>query len=85
MKTYPDIGLDLAVLGSVISCIGVLFNNIILNHILAMQIWAFSNPILLVWAYGNWKRWWDGGISGMALFGMYSVFTISNLYGVLVL
>jgi len=76
-----DLGLDIAVLGSIVSCIGVIWNNIFLNHIAAMQIWAFSNLILLVWSYGLWKKKWDGGLSGLVLCLMYFFYTITNVWG----
>lgn len=78
-----NLGLDLAVLGAIISCLGVFANNILLDHILAMQIWMFSNPVLMLWAIGNWRRWWDGGLSGLALTGMYVIFTVTNLIGLM--
>jgi len=83
MTDTKNIGLDLAVLGSTISCVGVVANNILLDHLLAMQIWMFSNPILLVWAYGLHKHWWDDGLSGLAISVMYLIFTVSNLYGLM--
>jgi hypothetical protein len=46
-----------------------------------MWIWMPSNIILLVWAIGNSIGWWDGGLSGVALAIMYSIFTISNTLG----
>jgi hypothetical protein len=46
-----------------------------------MWFWMLSNPILFVWAYGNIKNWWNGGISVEALAAMYIIFTITNFYG----
>lgn len=77
------IGEALAITGSLVSIIGVYENNISRNHFEAMQIWALSNPILFFWSVGIWQGWWDGGISGAALAGLYGVFTTTNLYGLL--
>ena len=76
-----DIGLDIAVLGGIISCVGVVWNNIFLDHVTAMQIWAVSNVVLLVWSYGLWKKWWDGGLSGLVLCLMYLFYTVTNIWG----
>lgn len=76
-----NLGADLAVFGAVISCIGVIANNIQMDHILAMQVWRFSNIILLGWAYGLYRKWWDGGISGAALVGMYGFYVVTNEWG----
>ena len=80
-EQLSGIGADLAVIGAIISCAGVVANNIWLDHVLAMHIWRFSNLILLVWAYGLYKKWWDGGISGAALVGMYGFYVVTNEYG----
>lgn len=81
--SIKDIGLDVAVIGSIVSCVGVIANNLMLDHILAMQIWMFSNIILLVWSYGLWKNWWNGGISGMVLCGMYAFYAVTNVWGLM--
>lgn len=78
-----DIGLDLAVVGCIISCVGVVANNLMLDHILAMQIWMFSNLVLLVWAYGLYRKWWDGGLSGLVLCVMYLFYTVTNVWGLM--
>jgi len=71
----------LAVGGSVISVAGTLVNNLYLDHTTAMLFWMISNPILFVWAIGNIKNWWNDGISIEALAAMYSIFTVTNFYG----
>ena len=80
----PDtIGVILAVVGSIISITGTIVNNIWLYHTLAMGIWMISNPILFGWAYGSYKKWWNGGLSFEAVGCMYAIFTITNFYGLL--
>ena len=78
-----DVGLDLAALGSFVSIVGVIANNIAHDYKLAMMIWCVSNVILMIYFYGHWKKMWDGGISTEIIFGMYVVFTISGIYGVI--
>ena len=83
MTTYPELGLDLAVIGSIISCVGVIANNILLDHIMAMEIWMVSNIFLFIWSYGLYRKYWDGGISGAVLCGMYAFYSITNLWGLM--
>ena len=78
-----NIGLDLAVIGCAIGIIVVLLNNVFLMHREAMLIWCVSNVILMVYFYGQWMDWWDGGISSEVIFVMYCVMFISGLYGVM--
>ena len=80
-----NIGPVLAISGSLLSIIGALMNNLYLDHIGAMKVWIFSNLLLLAWAYGYDREYWDGGLSGKALVVMYLVFTISNFYGLFIL
>jgi hypothetical protein len=79
---YDQIGIGLSIVGSIISVIASLYNNLKHDHQKAMVIWGYgSNPILLIWSAGLSLHLWDGGIEGIPLFGMYLIFTISNLYG----
>lgn len=75
------IGATLAIAGTIISCLGVVANNLILDHVMAMYVWRISNIILFFWAFGLWRKLWDGGISGAALCGMYAFFVITNEWG----
>jgi hypothetical protein len=79
------IGYLIAIVGAALSIIGTLVNNLWLDHTLAMWIWLFSNPILLMWAIGNRRGLWDGGLSIDALIVMYFVFTITNFTGLILL
>ena len=78
---YDGVGTALAVCGSILSLSGALVNNLFLMHTMAMWFWQASNPILFLWAYGTYKKWWDGGISIEAIGIMYFVFSITNAYG----
>jgi hypothetical protein len=75
------IGSVLAVSGAALTIIGTLVNSIWLDHIAAMGIWLFSNPIMLAWAIGYDREYWDGGLTGKALITLYLVLTILNAYG----
>jgi len=81
MIDKKDIGLDLVVIGSTISIIGVLANNVFLLHITAMQIWVLSNLIFAAFFYGRWKQWWDGGLADEVMCGMYLVMLVSGVWG----
>jgi len=78
-----NIGLDLAVIGSAISIVGVLVNNVFLLHVLAMQIWVFSNLIFCICFYGRTKDYWDGGLSDKVMFWMYVVMFLSGILGLM--
>jgi hypothetical protein len=76
------IGSVLAIGGSVLSLTGALINNLFLDHILAMMIWSFSNPLYLIYFIGIDYKWWNGQhVSTRAVILSYSIFTISNFYG----
>lgn len=46
-----------------------------------MKIWMTSNPILATWAMGYGLGIWNGGLSAAALAVMYTIFTVTNWYG----
>jgi hypothetical protein len=75
------VGQTLVIAGSATSIVGALANNLLLDHLLAMQIWQVSNLLLVMWAIGFWRRWWTNGIGAIALIVMYSTFFISNEIG----
>ena len=81
MIPRENIGLDLAVLGTVISIVGVVANNIFLLHYIAMMVWLFSNLIFIVYFYGRAKDWWDGGIPDMLLCINYIVMLVTGIFG----
>ena len=84
MIPLETVGITLATTGSIISVIGSLYNNLWHNHLAAMKIWGYgSNPLLLIWSLGLCLHLWDGGLSGVALAAMYSIFTVTNIYGLL--
>jgi hypothetical protein len=78
-----NLGLDLAVIGSSISIIGVITNNVFLMHREAMIIWCGSNILLMVYFYGHWKGWWDGGVSSATLCVLYGVMLVTGLWGLM--
>lgn len=78
-------GILLAAIGSIISIYGTIINNLVFNHVRAMIIWAFSNTILMLWAFGQAFGFWNGGVSSVFLCSMYSVFTATNFYAMYVL
>jgi hypothetical protein len=83
MINTRNIGLDLAVIGSAICVIGVLLFNIFRMYREATIILCISSIIFMVYFYGQWKDYWDGGLSSEVIFMMYCVLTAIGLYGVM--
>ena len=81
MEVLALAGSVLAVSGSIISVAGALVNNLKHNHRGAMQLWMFSNVILLGWSIGYLAGLWNGSLSIGALMVMYLVFAVSNFWG----
>lgn len=78
-------GSYLSIISAIIGIIGSLINTIFFNHNAAILIWMVSNPMLVIWAYGGDRGWWNGsGLSYRALFIMYLVYTMSGVYAVVV-
>lgn len=75
------VGLGLSLTGCIISATGTVVNNIFLDHVFAMQIWRFSNFILVGYFFGNYKGWWEGGLSAGAMCLLYVIFCITNEWG----
>ena len=81
--TLHRIGNTISVGGTILSIAGALCNNILLNHLLAMQIWMASNLVLLCYFIGVYFEYWNGKLSTSAIIVMYLLFASSNLYGLL--
>lgn len=73
----------LIILGSGLGIIGGVVNALT-YHNLAIDIWMVSNLLLLCWAIGFIKGWWNKKISVEAIAIMYAVFTICNIYAIVV-
>ena len=84
MINVKDIGLDLVAVGTLISLIGVVYNNLLLQHTMAMFVWVFSNAIFGIYFYGRINDWWDGGLSNKFLLVNYLFMLVSGVYGLLV-
>lgn len=76
-----DLGLPVAILGTVISLYGIYLNNQKHDHTGAMLVWFWSNPILTIYFIGQTLSWWNGGLSSAAMAFLYGVFTVSNWKG----
>ena len=81
--TKHNLGFALVIIGTVISCIGVIYNNIFLDHIAAMVIWCASNTLFSIYFYGRWKKWWDGGICDEIMCVLYLVMLVSGIWGLM--
>lgn len=80
-KLYYYFGQFLAVTGALISMAATIINNVFLLHVLAMQVWAISNPLMFVYFIGLYFKKWDGGLSLLAMIVMYGLYIITNNYG----
>jgi hypothetical protein len=74
-------GTAIVAISTIISMIGVAFNNVALDHIAAMQVWMISNVMFAVFFYGQYKKWWNGGLPSAILCGFYVFCFITGLYG----
>lgn len=83
MTDLRNYGLDIVVAGSIISLIGVVYNNLLLNHIAAMQIWCISNILFSIYFFGRWRQWWDGGICDEIMCGLYLFMFGSGVWGLM--
>jgi hypothetical protein len=75
------IGTACAVLGSTLACYGVWVFNVKKDPATANILWAFSNPILFVWAVGYIAQAWDGLMPITVLAGMYGYYTVASWWG----
>jgi len=83
VKSHPEFGLGMAFTGMIISCAGVLANNILLDHILAMIIWVPSNTLFLIYFFGRTQGMWDGHIGDNLMCVNYLVMLVSGLWGLI--
>jgi hypothetical protein len=83
MIDTKDIGLDIVVVATIISVLGVIFNNLLLNHIAAMQVWTASNALFAIYFYGRWKGKWDGGLCDEIMCGLYLFMLVSGVWGLM--
>jgi len=84
-STDTYVGNWIAAIASVISIYGVLQNNLALDHTGAMKTWVVSNLIFAIFFYGQYKGWWNGGVSSGIVCTTYLLMLITGLYGLVVL
>lgn len=71
----------MVIIGTIVTTTGVIFNNVFLNHIMAMLIWTVSNTVFTVFFFGRGRKWWDGGLADDIMCGTYLVMLVSGVYG----
>ena len=76
-----NVAIFLVIIASIISTLGVVSNNVMLDHVLAMRIWRWSNIIFWAYFFGRWRKWWDGGIPDAIMTGLYTLYIITNELG----
>lgn len=80
---WNRIGMVLAVTGSSLSLLGGVANNLLLNHVVAMQLWAISNPLLLLFIMGVYDGKWKNGIGLLFVGGSYAFFFVTGILGLM--
>ena len=80
-STDTLIGNWLAIVASAISISGVICNNVFLQHTLAMQIWVLSNFLFIFFFFGQYMKYWNGGLSSATICISYTIMLVTGLYG----
>jgi hypothetical protein len=75
-------GTTLSFYGSLLNSIGAIINALG-YHNEAFIVWFFGNPMLMIWAFGYWKGYWNGGMPAVYITLMYGIFMIFNFYAIL--
>ena len=78
-----QVGLSLASVGLIISMAGVIANNLLLNHILAMQIWIPSNTLYCIYFFGRTRGWWNGHLGDGLMCINYAFMLVSGIWGLM--
>jgi hypothetical protein len=78
-----DFGLDIVVVATCVSVFGVILNNLLLQHVMAMWVWTASNALFAIYFYGRWKGKWDGGLCDEIMCGLYLFMLVSGVWGLM--
>lgn len=81
ISTDTIVGSYLVISATIISILGVTFNNVLLLHYLAMFTWSISNILFVAFFYGQYKGWWNGSLPSAILCGLYAFMFITGIYG----
>ena len=81
MNDNDIIGTVLVFISTCVSIIGVVCNNVFLDHVAAMQVWMISNILFAIFFYGQFKKYWNGGLPSIILFWFYVLCTVTGMYG----
>jgi hypothetical protein len=81
MICKESVGAIIVVLGTIIGVLGTFVNNVFLDHVTAMQIWRWSNFLLLAFFVGLWKKWWTSSIGAEVMCLLYAFYIITNEWG----
>ena len=82
-STDTIVGTWIAIIASAVSVVGVFFNNILLQHTTAMQIWVVSNALFILFFYGQAKGYWNGGLSSATICFTYAFMLVTGVYGLM--
>jgi hypothetical protein len=83
LVSFPRAGLFIAAVGLAISMAGVIANNLLLDHILAMQIWIPSNTLYCIYFFGRTRGWWNGHIGDGLMCVNYAFMLASGIWGLM--
>ena len=83
-STDTIVGSTLVFVATTVSVVGVLFNNILLLHYLAMFTWCFSNLLFVAFFYGQYRGWWNGSLPSAILCGLYAFMWVTGIYGLVI-
>lgn len=82
-STDSIVGDVMVIVATIVSAIGVFYNNVALMHTISMRIWAISNVLLAAFFYGQYKGWWNGGLPSAILCGFYIFCFITGIWGLM--
>jgi hypothetical protein len=81
LSTDTVVGNYIAVAASIISITGVIFNNAMLEHTMAMWIWTVSNFLFIIFFFGQYIKLWNSGLSSATICITYVIMFVTGIYG----
>jgi hypothetical protein len=83
LSTDTLVGNYLAMLASTVSITGVIFNNVLLMHVVAMRIWSVSNLLFVIFFFGQYIKLWNSGLSSATICITYVIMFVTGIYGLM--
>jgi hypothetical protein len=77
---HDTIGKWLVITGMILSILGALINNLLIDPFHARVIWALSNPLFLMYFIGSDRSWWNNDhISKRSMIVTYLTFFVTGI------